>query len=91
MGAKLLSETEGMLQRTGRIEDLGVGRDAEKPAQDQISDAECLTGLNEVRQPGSESRVVGRIFAVCVNQDVDINQEHSETPSTPGEMQSRPD
>jgi hypothetical protein len=62
--------------RRGGIEDPRVRHDAEEAREHDVRQRERLVGGGQRAQPGGVAIVLGRIFAVRVDQDIQIGQLH---------------
>jgi hypothetical protein len=92
LGAESVHKVEGFVQRAGRLENLRMGRNSEKAAQDEVRNAKRTAGLQDFDQPSSYGSVVRGVFAKRIHQDVDVNQEHARrNPSSREEPRSRLD
>jgi hypothetical protein len=53
-----------------------MGDHSQEPAQDQVGHAVGGVTVDEIGQPLPIARMVGRIFAMRVDQDVNVDQDH---------------
>ncbi len=63
------------------MEDPSVRGHPQEPAENQIGDAECLLAGDDCLEPVAEAAMVSDVFAVSVQQDVDVGENHDRPPS----------
>ncbi len=75
--ANLIHITQRDIQRCGGLENAGMRDDPKATAEHQFGDAECGWRSPKVLQPLSVFRVALAFFAVRVDENVDVRQDHS--------------
>src|SRR6266852_5092720 len=74
--AEEIAKLDGAREGCRRMENPRMGSDTHKSAEDEIGEAECFQTGNHFLQPVAEARMVSGVFAVRVNQDVDVRENH---------------
>lgn len=88
---EFLGEGEGRAHQTGRVEDLRMGHDPEKPAEHKIGKAVGLIGINQILEPREVVAMVQGVLTVGIDEHVDIKKHHQVLPCRPGGTRSRRD
>lgn len=73
---QLIEKAEGGFDGAGGREDLGVGDDANEAFEGRSAEAERFDTLGQIRQPSGVARMVRRVLAMGVDEDVDVEKEH---------------
>lgn len=78
--AQLIRKRERGRNGARLVKDLGVGGNADEPAQRELGNAVRLVAVDHVFQPGAISGMIRRVFPVRVDQDVDVGEDQFRIP-----------
>src|SRR4051812_44582409 len=74
--ANLGTELQGVFDCTRWGEDCRMGDDPHEPAQYQFGDAIRSISVDNVFKPLAHGRMVGRVRAMSVDENIDVDQDH---------------
>lgn len=77
MTFKLLNEAQGNIHGSRRIKNSGMGYNPQKTGEDKIGKTETLVLLQSFLQPTVKGGMIGGIFPVGINKNIDIAKDQS--------------
>ena len=88
--AQLLGKHECVGEPARTLEYLGMRHDTNEPAQDQIGNRICLVAVDDALEPRAIGAMVRCILPMCIDEDVDIGEDHFKIPSGRGVRPNHP-
>jgi hypothetical protein len=78
--AEEIAKLDGERKWGWRMENPRMRGHAEKSTENKIGDTECLRASDHFLDPLPETPMISGVFAMCVDQDVDVGQNHDRSP-----------
>lgn len=78
--AQKMAKRESRIQSRRWMENPRVGNDSQKAAENQFGYAECFRVLDQILEPLPESEMINGVFAMRVDEHVDVGENHGRPP-----------
>src|SRR5580704_13407474 len=76
LSKQVVTESERLVERTRHAEHARIGGDPDNGAQHRGREAEASVARYDIDQPGAADRVLWRVLAKGIDEDVDVRQDH---------------